>query len=332
MWSNPGEAADPIRMKFASPTTPGHPFTPVFQNLIKELMTASKGTVIIDYHGAEAMGKAAEHWDLTVEGLADMSAVSCAYTPARFPLSLFMELPFITTSSTASLAVFQALLDKKLVTKEFDELKLLFPLLSPPAQIFSNKPLAKAEDFKGLRIFCGAAPLWGKTMGALGAQCVTMGMPDIYLALERGTLDAGVVSWANSRGYKWVEVAKYPTDIGFMGGFVSGVAMNKKSWGKLSPEVQAAWEKIIKKYGPIGSKAVDDLEMAGKKIWTDAGKKINKFPEAERERLAKIILPIWQDWIDAMEKAGKPGKEIYKTYLQVMKEKGQPVVVKIPGL
>jgi hypothetical protein len=54
--------------------------------------------------------------------------------------------------------------------------------------------------------------------------------------------------------------------------------------------------------------------------------------EAERERLAKMILPVWQDWIDAMEKAGKPGKEIYKTYLQVMKEKGQPVAMKIPGL
>jgi TRAP-type transport system periplasmic protein len=331
MGNNRGEAADPIRMKFASYLGPSHPVAPVIQTFLKELMAASKGTVIIDYHGAEALGKAPENFDLVLEGLADMATVSCSYTPARFPLSSFVELPFFSTNARVAHKVAQALLDKKLITKEFEQVKLVCPIIAAPAQLFSNKPINKAEDFKGLRSFC-AGPLWNKVMGGLGAQCVTMGMPDVYLALERGTLDVGSSSWAGARGWRWVEVVKFPTDIGLMGGFFNGIIMNKNSWSRLSPEVQTAWNKIFEKYGPILSGIFDDADEASKKVWTDAGKKINKFPEAEKEKLANLVMPVWQGWIDTMEKAGKPGKEIYKTYLKVMKDNGQTVVIKIPGL
>ena len=331
IWTDPGKAAEPIRMKYSTFIGPAHPYTPVIAAYLKELQAASKGTVVIDFHGAEALGKAAEHFDLVVEGLADIGSISAAYTPARFPLSTFVELPFFSTSARASQDVVEALIQKKLITKEFEEVKLLFPTLAAPAQVFSDKPLTKVEDFKGLRVTC-VGPLWNRTMAAVGAQCVTMGYPDVYLALERGTLDAGFIGWAACKGYRWYEVAKYPVDISFMGGFFNALIMNKKSWGKLSPEVQTAWNKISEKYGMLGAAAIDDADEASKKVWADANKKIIKFPAAEREKLAKLAIPIWQDWIDRMEKAGKPGKEIYRTYLKVMQEKRHPVVIKIPGI
>jgi hypothetical protein len=33
-----------------------------------------------------------------------------------------------------------------------------------------------------------------------------------------------------------------------------------------------------------------------------------------------------------MEKAGKPGKEVYKTYVETMKKNNRPVLMKLPGL
>jgi TRAP-type transport system periplasmic protein len=330
MLSDQGEAAEPIKMKFSSYIGPAHAATPVFQAYIKELNAASKGTVIVEYFGAEALGKAAENFDMVMDGLADMAIIGCGYTPARFPLSMVTDLPFFSNSAIASYEVVQALLDKKLITKEWEEVKLLTHAVTSPSQIFSRKALTKVEDFKGLRINC-VGTIHNKTMTTLGAQCVTIGYPDIYLALERGTLDAGFTSWTAVKAWKWVEVVNYPVDISMIAGFNHGIIMNKKSWGKLSPEVQTAWGKISEKYGRVLSATFDESDEGNKKIWTDANKKIIKFPDTEREKLAKLTIPVWQNWIDQNEKAGKPAKEIYRTYLKLMQEKGYPAT-KIPGM
>lgn len=330
-WSSPGEAASPIQMKFASCVGSGHPLTPSFRELLKELAEASNGSVAIAYHDADVLGKAAENLDLVTEGLADMVVLTTTYTPAQFPMTALMELPFFTTGSQASFEVANAFLEKKLIDREFEPNKLLIPIPTPPLQLFSNKEITKIEDFKGLRIF-GMGPVMNKTLQALGAQGVAMSGPDVYLALERKTLDAAPVSWAASVGWKWVEVVKHPIDISIMGGYVAAVVINKKSWSKLSPEVQAAWTKICEKYGPRFAAVFDSAESAGKKVWTDAGKKIVTFPPEEKERMSKVLMPVWQDWFDRMEKAGKPGKEMYKTYVEVMKKRGEPVVMKVPGL
>jgi TRAP-type C4-dicarboxylate transport system substrate-binding protein len=331
LWTNPAGAASPIQMKFASMLAPNHPAVPLMQEWSKELSEASKGTVVIDYYGAEALGKGTDNWNMVADGLADMALVACAYTPARFQMTSFVELPLFSTSSRGANEVAQALLAKNFIKSEFEPNKLLVPIMMPPAQIFTNRNITKIEDFKGARLL-GPGPVWTKTWGLLGAQSVSMNMGDVYMALEKGTLDGAPNSWAAVMSWRWVEVAKYPIVINLMGGWFTCLVMNDKSWSKLSPEVQAAWTKICEKYPQRFAATFDGVESAAQKIWTDAGKKIETFPAAEKEKVAVLLAPVWQDWIDRMEKAGKPGKEIYKTYVEAMKKKGEPVVMKLPGL
>jgi TRAP-type C4-dicarboxylate transport system substrate-binding protein len=331
MWSAPVEAADPIKMRFAWPLTDGHPMTASGKALIKDLEEASNGTVEIKFYGAESLGKATEYGELVQEGMADIALFTCAYNPSQYPMTRFMEMPFFSNSSKASYDVMKALLDKKLISKEFDQHKLLFPIMSPPTQLFSNKNITKTEDFKGLRLMC-MGPIWNKTMGLLGAQCVTMNMQDMYIALQRGTLDAGPTGFASVMGYKWIEIVDYPIDINLMGGYPSMIIMNKKSWSKLTPEVQAAWTKVSEKHAQIWAALFDKFEEVGRSKWPAAGKEIQVFPSAEKEKLGQMLTPVYQDWIDQMEKDGKPGKAIYKTYVETMKKNGQPVAVKLPGL
>jgi TRAP-type C4-dicarboxylate transport system substrate-binding protein len=331
MWSNPGEAADPIRMRFANHHTAQHPMTAISKQYLAELEAASKGTVVIEYHGAEALGKHSEQYDMTKEGLADISTLTTAYYPAKFQLVSIAELPFFSTSSRASYDVVRALVDKKLLATEFDDVRHLVVVMSPPNQIFSNKKITKVEDFKGMRFHCQGT-VWPKAMSALGGQCVSMGITDVYLALQRGTLDAASISWASVKSYRWVEVAKYPMDLSFMGGYCSTVIMNNKSWSRLSPEVQTEWLKISEKYGQRFAAIFDGADKANKPIWAAAGKPIETLPDAEMKKLAKKLEPVWLDWINRMEKAGKPGKEVYMTYVETMKKNGQPVLMKLPGL
>lgn len=325
------QGTKPVRMKMSSFTTPVHFMTGHLKEYARELSEASGGSVGVDYYGAEALGKATEQWDITREGLADLGMFCAIYTPARFPLSMFVELPFFSASAQSSNKVVQALLAKKLINGEYKEVKLLSFFTTAPSQIFSNRKLEKLESFKGMRL-TGMGPVWTRTWSLLGGQAVAMGWPDIYLALERGTIDAGTTNWAASKGWKWQEVAKHPVDISVMGGFFCGVLMNNESWGKLPPAAQARWTGLSEKYSMRFSKAYDDGDEEGKQAWRAAGREISVFPPAEKQRLAEKLLPIWQEWISRNEAAGKPAREMYRTYVEAIKRQGKPVVMKIPGL
>jgi TRAP-type C4-dicarboxylate transport system substrate-binding protein len=292
---------------------------------------AAGGKATVELYHSEALGKSREQLDVVREGLADMSfQVSALFYPAKYPLSMFVELPFFSKDIETSTKVIEELVRQKLITSEFTEVRLLAAYNTPPAQIFSNKPLAKLEDFKGLRVV-GQGPVWTSTWSLLGAQGIAMGWPDIYLGLERRTIDAAPGNWAASKGWKWAEVAKHPVEIGIMGGFFNAAVVNHESWKKLPPQVQSAWTKILAGTPARIAKVANENEEVGRKFAREQSREIFTFPAAERERVAAKLVPIWQDWVDRNEKARKPAREIYRTYLEVMKKVGEPVVVKLPA-
>jgi TRAP-type C4-dicarboxylate transport system substrate-binding protein len=102
---------------------------------------------------------------------------------------------------------------------------------------FSKKPMRTVEDFKGVkaRAFGTAIADWIEGMGAQ-SQFVAFG--EVYTALERGILGAGVSGADAGYGQRWHEVTKYVN-----GSLVSWPAldmvMNKKVWEKLPPDLQA---------------------------------------------------------------------------------------------
>lgn len=324
--------AQPVQIKASVYTPPAHYLTAHWMQVVKEMNEAAKGKAAVELYHSEALGKSTEQWDIVREGLADMSfTVSAIFYPARFPLSMFVELPFFSSSIDTSTKVIEELVRRKLILKEFEELRLLAAYNTPPAQLFSNKPLNKVDDFKGLRVV-GQGPVWTKTWSLLGAQGVAMGWPDIYLALDRKTVDAAPGNWAASRGWKWAEVTRYPIEIGIMGGFFNAAVTNHKSWDRLPPDVQAAWTKILQGVPMRIAKLANDNEENGRKYARELGREIHTFPSAEREKVAGRLLPIWQEWLSRNEAAKKPAREIYSTYVEVMKSAGEPVVMKLPGL
>jgi len=98
----------------------------------------------------------------------------------------------------------------------------------------SNKPIRKGDDYKGVKMRqCGR--IQAKILQDLGGAAIFMPGAEIYLALSRGTIDAGEFSvpecdWA--MGFQ--EVTKYWVLPGWhQPGPVSGVMVNKASWDKL---------------------------------------------------------------------------------------------------
>jgi TRAP-type mannitol/chloroaromatic compound transport system substrate-binding protein len=98
----------------------------------------------------------------------------------------------------------------------------------------SNKPISKGDDYKGVKMRqCGRVQ--AKILQDLGGAAIFMPGAEIYLALSRGTIDAGEFSvpecdWA--MGFQ--EVTKFWVLPGWhQPGPVSGVMVNKAAYDKL---------------------------------------------------------------------------------------------------
>ena len=90
-----GQAAEKVlNLKFSTFLPPGHPATKTLEAFAQELTDTSNGKVVVKYYGASALGKAAEQYDIVVEGMADLALTCCGFSPSRFPLSLGVQLPF----------------------------------------------------------------------------------------------------------------------------------------------------------------------------------------------------------------------------------------------
>ena len=110
---------------------------------------------------------------------------------------------------------------------------------APESGMRSNKPIYKASDYKGVKMRqCGRVQ--ADILRDLGGAAIFMPGAEIYLALSRGTIDAGEFSvpecdW--SMGFQ--EVSKYWVLPGWhQPGPVSGVMINKKAFDKLPDRIK----------------------------------------------------------------------------------------------
>ena len=133
-------------MTISSFAPPTHLLSPIIHDLAVDLSEASGGEVTFEIYEAEALGKAVEHLDLAIEGLADLSIACTLYTPSRFPLSLMFELPFFAESAEVSNKVAHAILDAGLLDGEMEEFEPFILFTTAPAQVFSTTKLEKRED------------------------------------------------------------------------------------------------------------------------------------------------------------------------------------------
>lgn len=319
--------AEVLHLRFATFLPPPHPYSKFLEKVAKNLSDLSNGKVEIRYYGSSSLGKAESLYDVTVEGLADMSLVCNGYTPSLFPISLGVQLPFFADSAESSTEIVLKMLKKGVFNKEYRDVKYLFPLITAPSYIFSRKKITKVKDFKGLRMV-GGTKIFKDICKILGASAIVMSYSDVYLALQRGVVDAGVTNWpAAIAGWKWYEVLKYAIDLPIMSGWHCEVLMNKKSWNKVPDNVKKRWEKVFPSISFAFAKFSDKLD----KIMRIKAKKekmdIIEFSKSEKMKLADMLVPVWRQWISSN---GKDGVNFYQTYVEIREKLKKPVLVKIP--
>jgi len=136
----------------------------------------------------------------------------------------------------------------KIITKDFEEvgkIKILGLIEYGAGGIISKKPIAKLEDFKGLRVRAYGEYI-ATFLQAVGAAPVVMSSGDMYEGLQRGTIDAAMSGPSSFVDRKLIEVTEYylEDDIYHSTPFLLG--FNLDFWNKLPPDLQKVFADAAK--------------------------------------------------------------------------------------
>jgi TRAP-type C4-dicarboxylate transport system substrate-binding protein len=105
-----------------------------------------------------------------------------------------------------------------------------------PVIINNKKPIKTVEDFKGLRLR-SPNPMGALMFESLGAAAVVISASEVYLAMQRGTLDGTLTGSTAVTQRKFYEVGPYATYVPLQYS-AHPVTVNGRFWRSLPPDQQ----------------------------------------------------------------------------------------------
>ena len=312
--------AKPIKVTLAAYSPPGaHKWA--VEGWAKEMEQRSGGRLKIEFAWGSAMAKPSEHFDLAVNGVAEIAVVALPYTPGRFPMTEVVQLPLAKMSDATLTRALWALYRKGFFERDFREVKLLLMWTAGPYQYMMGKtPVRTFAEMKGKKIRASGA-MAVKVVRALGSAPVGLPAPEIYGALDKGTIDGTLSSWTFTKVYKTYEVSKYVTDISTTY-LPFAMVMNKGFYNKLPEDVQKVIDEIGEKHSVVGGETQDNWHDDAIATFKKAGGEIIELPEAELVKVRKALAPIWAKWIADGEKKGLPRKKMVDELYHTLKKMG----------
>ena len=313
-------AADPIVLRFADDIPKTHPISvygsKFWMDTVERL---TNGRVQFQWYPSGQLGKGRDVLALVQSGAIDVGSVGPSYTPEKLPLSAVAELPGMFGSSCAGSAAAWSLLRKggMLDQKEFAPLGLhvVFGLTNPPYEVQTvKKAVAVPADMQGLRL---------KTLGGasddaalkLGAVPVQMAVPDLFLGLQRGTVDGRFGAFTSVYANSTQDVLSHSTVGADIGGFVLATYIGDRRWKSLPPDVQQAmlqagdetWKNFCKEADAENDSQA--RQLVEKNHWV-----LHPVTPEEQAAWHKILDPVADEWAHRLDARGKPASAVLSAF------------------
>ena len=149
----------------------------------------------------------------------------------------------------------------------------------------NQRPLTKPEDFRGLQLR-GYGQIPAETIKALGASPVTMSSGEVYMAIQRGTIDGQTSGTTAMYQRKIYEVAKYLTMTNHA--FCEFVlAMNNTSWEQLTEEQKQLVTQCAEETRDEIRQQTKEEDLKAMQKLKDSGMEVYTIPAED--------IPLWQD-------------------------------------
>ncbi len=316
-----GHAADieSRTIKFPSASNKGHPQVVGVEKFAELVAQKSGGKLAVKPFPGGALGPDLQTVSAMQGGTVEMTVMNASLLAGNIKEMAVFDFPFLFNNTREADAVADGPVGQKLLDRlqERGLVGLAYWDLGFRQVHTMKRVIAKADDFKGVKMRVIPTPIYVDFMKALGAAPVPMPFTETYAALEQGAIDGMTNPLLNILDGKFNDVSKHLTLTNHMY-TPQAVVVSKKFWDKLSPVEQKILRDAATETAVFQRKFARDEATKVLAELRKAGMVVHELPPAEiaklRERAQPVIDkytrdlgPIVQEAYAAVEKvrAGK---------------------------
>ncbi|MCX8186064.1 MAG: TRAP transporter substrate-binding protein DctP [Sulfolobales archaeon] len=311
-----------IKWRMPTHAPPADPLTKTAQHFAELVKNASNGRLVIEVYSSGELFPVGQTLDMVSRGAVEIAVTYIAYWVAEDPVfALFSSRPGPLSKPDEVVYYFNSvrdILSKRLETRGVQLIGMLN--INPPETVMSSKkPLTSLSDFRGFVI--RSIGLSGEFYAALGARPMTMPGPELYQALQLGTIDgAEWGGWLDNYFLGLHEVVKYILEpvAGcsiHADAHVDGIVIvNPSAWRSLPEDLRQVVLTSLK--GAFADSIMIDYyaNMLAKQEFVKRGITINPIPREDCARVKEIGISLIVSQAKKSADAVEYAKRLIKVY------------------
>ena len=295
------------------PTSYGYLVTPL-KHFTEAVEKESDGRVKFKFYHSGQLYKGKEEFAALERGDIDMTSPLDIYNTGIVPELGISNLPFMwgdpgSLQKTLDAGLWDLGINDKLLKHN---MVVLGVAAGGPYQIYSKKfPVYIPKDMEGKK--------WGisgstasKATELLGGTPTTMSSGELYLALQRGTIDGCTRPLITGLGRKLYEVVEH-LSVTNMAYFCSFLAINKKKWDSLPKDVQEIMKKAAKERDQEQLQRLKTFMKKAIELYKEKGVKVHVATQEELAKFKDKMSPVYDWWLTKVP-GGKKYIEFAETH------------------
>lgn len=261
--------------------------------------------------------------DALNQGLAQVAMVIVAYASEKLPLNGIPFLPDMGTTAHEMNTAYRRMLDAGgPLADEFaaNGLTPIFVNLLPAYQIMSTVgPIDTPEKFAGLkvRVSGGSPTLMAE---ALGARPVAITGADMYVAMQRHTVDATFLTLSSAKPYGLPELINATSSNGAFGTGASVLAIDTSTFEGLPADERGALVSCGLEFEESLTTYVDEANEAMKAEYAEQGIEVFEFSPEVLAVLSEEMAGVADAYVARLEARGLPAGEALRAYRAALRQ------------
>lgn len=286
-----GAANPEVTLRYAGDLPIGNHLTRTQEFFAKRVDEISKGKVKIEVYPAGQLFAAKDYVKAVPSGAVDMAQSLMGQWTGLVPSFMITDIPLFYNDWEHIWRAMDSPEVGGVMRGDTDKagFKLLFWTQDSSAGFVSKTPMKTLADWKGKKVRA-YTELASYTIKALGGAPAFMGGGEVYMALQRGTVDAAISTLSSFYDRKYYEVTKYLT-VPSMPGPIYGGVINLNKWNSLSAGVKEIIMAAGKDTEAFARKEVKKMDAESIELLKTKGMEIYNLPADEREKWKRASVP-----------------------------------------
>jgi TRAP-type C4-dicarboxylate transport system substrate-binding protein len=310
-----------IRWQSSSGATTGSLWE-LMEETAEAVETKTEGRVIVELYPGGALCPFSEVVDGIRTGIIDIGWVDPGTVPGLLPKTELIAIPLVWPLEEGGIMMNEDLFPKY-IAPEWEAAGLIM-LRSVNDRMYSNffstdKILQSFDDFRGV-VIATSNERDANILRTLGFSPTIMPVAEIYLSLEKGVVEAAMMTNYGAQLSKYPEVCHYVTiaDIGSSRGI--GLAGNPECFENMPADIAEIVEQEFVTFSQKRYELEPQWSDEAMQVFIEAGMEVITLPEDVRSLMVEKAQSLIEEWILTQENAGMEDARQFAEYCLNLRE------------